>query len=69
MIYNTNDLIFLSRLEKHKTESRVSDSASMTINESFDDEFEANNLWQLTTLDWCKCGQSQTITKTIESKS
>lgn len=51
----------------HEIESGNSDSASTTTDESFDDEFEANNSWRLSTLDWCKCGQCQTMTKTIES--
>ena len=51
----------------HEIESGDLDSVSTTTNESFDDEFEANNLWPLTTLGWCKCSQCQTMTKTIES--
>ena len=48
-------------------ESGDSDSDSTSTNDSLDEEFEAINWWQLATLEWCKCGQCQLMSKTIES--
>ena len=48
-------------------ESGDSDSDSTSTNDSLDEEFEAINSWRLATLEWCKCGQCQLMSKTIES--
>jgi hypothetical protein len=34
---------------------------------SRDEEFEAINSWRLSTLEWCKCGHCDLMTKKIES--
>ena len=47
-------------------ESGDSDSDSTSTNDSLDKEFEAINSWRLATLEWCKCGQCQLMSKSIE---
>ncbi|CAB3982115.1 Hypothetical predicted protein [Paramuricea clavata] len=48
-------------------ESEDSDCESTSTEDNPNAEFEGINSWRLTTLQWCKCGQCQIMTKTIES--
>ena len=48
-------------------ESGDSESDSTSTDDSLDEEFEAINSWRLTTLEWCKFGQCQLMSETIES--
>ena len=53
---------------ENQSESDNSESeSSMSSEEEIDKEFEAINSWRLSTLEWCKCGHCDLMTKTIES--
>ena len=52
--------------DKIGSDDSGSDS-STSIEDDLDEEFEAKNAWRLKTLDWCKCGHCQIMSKTIES--
>lgn len=42
-------------------------SNSLTSEDEVDEEFEAINCWRLSSIQWCKCGHCDLISKTIES--
>ncbi|XP_028415471.1 uncharacterized protein LOC114538490 [Dendronephthya gigantea] len=43
------------------------DSESLSSDEEHDHIFEEQNAWRLESLDWCKCGNCNFMSKTIES--
>ncbi len=42
--------------------------SSMSSEEEINEEFEAINSWRLSTLEWCKCGHRNLMTKTCNRK-
>ena len=54
--------------ENTQSDSSGSDTGSSHASEDeIDEEFEAINRWRLSTLEWCKCGYCDIMSKTIES--
>ena len=48
-------------------ESEGSDSSTSSSKNDVHEEFEQTNSWRLTSLEWCKCGHCEVMTKTIQS--
>ena len=48
-------------------ESDGSYSSTSSSGDDVDEEFEQANSWRLTSLEWCKCGHCQLMTRTIGS--
>ena len=48
-------------------ESDGSYSGTSSSGDDVDEEFEQANSWRLTSLEWCKCGHCEVMTRAIES--